>query len=255
MNMGTSLPGVTTRTKPKRLALDDVQLSSLVYGDPIVIESGTTDAGSSRSTLLRPGGVYMKKTGSTKFVAVTNVHEVDQGTPAAITSAEAVDAGWASKTLTLFRNGVKVAEVTVGGADDTAAEWVTALHADVAFRANATASDSSGSLVITDNLGGGDALRVEVDLDTAYDNAFDSSGGSSNDSSYEEAIGTVPDVRVILDEVDMLDGNATAIDGHSARNVWAGHFKTADLVSGGTLGTIPASAQGIFQARGSRFTA
>lgn len=245
---GSSLAGITTHKNPKRMALDDVQQGALVYGDPIVIASGVTDSGHTGQTnTLRPGTVVVKKTGSTQFVSATDYANHDVGSVAQVDSAEAPDADWASTTITLYRNGVQVASVTLGGADDTVAEVVTALNADQAFAANAKAVANT-ILEVYDLLGNGDALRLESTLATAYATA----GGAG---SYAEAIGSVPDVRVLLEEVTMVDANGTATTGFSAENARKGHFKIADLVSGGTAGTIPASARGVLTRRGSTFVA
>lgn len=250
----SQLPGIVTHRKPKKMALDSAQKSALVYGDPIVIETGQTDSGNSvRSTVLRPGNVVAKKSGSTKFVVADDYAHIDQGTAAAVVSAEAPDGDWASKVLKLFRNGVKVAEVTAAATDDTLAEWLTLLNGDQAFAANAEAADDgAGKLEITDQLGIG-AIRVEINLNTAYANAFDSDDDGTNDSSYAEDENDLVDVRVILEEVDMLDAGGNADDGFCSENAWAGIFRVSDLITGGSDGTIPASAKGVLRARGSQF--
>jgi len=245
----SSLPGIVTHRKPKRMALNDAQQSALIKGGPVVIESGQVDAGNTayRTTVLRPGNVITKKTGSTKFVVVDDYANVDQGTVAAVTSAIAPDVTWQSVVLTIFRNGVKVYTVTAGAADDTLAEFLTLLNTTTPMPELIAADDGGGKLKITDEIGNGDAIRVEASLATAYGTA----GGAG---SYAEDEGTVPDVRVILEEVDMLSAAGSAQDGFCSENAWSGSFRVGDLIRGksGAAG-IPASAKAILKARGSQF--
>lgn len=248
--LGSNVPGITTHKTPKKMGLDDVQVSALVYGDPIVIESGATDSGHTNQTnTLRPGQVLIKKTGSTKFIVASDYANADPGSVAVVDSAEAPDSDWASTTITLYRNGVLVATVTAAAGDDTLGEFLTLLNSDQSFAANAIAADDGGgNLRITDLQGGGDALRVESTLATAYGTA----GGAG---SYAEDEGELPDVRVTLEEVTMVDANGTAMDGFCSENARVGHFKVADLVTNGTKGSIPASAKGVLKKRGSKFVA
>lgn len=249
------VPGIVTHKMPKRMGLDEVQLSTLVKGTPFMVKSGTRDTGhTGATTVLRPGNIFAKAAGQAYFVLLIadNHALIDFGAPAAVVSAEAPDAGWGGKTLKLYRNGVLVATVVGAGGDDTLAEWITALHANRAFSANAVASDDgTGKLKITDALGRGDALRVALDLETGYANAFDSDADDADDSSYQEAVGTLLDVRMNLEEIPMLDASGADIEGACFDNLWAGTIKVAQLAAA----ALPAMAQGVFQQRGSQVRA
>lgn len=256
MRYGSQLPGITTFKSPKRMALDDVQLSATVFGDSIEILTGEADSGHTGQTnVLRPGNVVAKKSGSSKFILASNANwaDIDKGAVAAINSAEAPDGDWVSKVVKLYRNGVKVAEVTLAGDDDSTSEVRDALNADPEFAANALATgEDAAVLVITDLHGKGDALTVEINLDTAY--AVD-----IGTSSIAHAKGSLPDVRVLGEEVCMVDAAGNAIDGFSSFNFWSGHFKATDLIVGGTQATqasdIPAWARAVLEARGSKIVA
>lgn len=251
---GSNLPGLTAHHKPKRMALDDVQIGTMRSGSAIRIKSGTTDSGHTGMTnLLRPGGIFAKETGDTGYyVPVTDWVNAEKGTAAVLTSAEAPDADWASKVVKLFRNGLQVAEVTLAGTDDSTSEVVTALNANASFRNHALASGLDAAvLVITDVLGLG-ALSVEINLLSAYATA----NGAA--SSVAHGINLVPDVRVIAEEVAMLDAAGEAIAGFCSENFTAGFFRGKHLIVGGvqvttTLTLIPAWARAIFEARGSSF--
>lgn len=256
MRYGSQLPGIVTHKSPKRMALDDVQLSTLVLGGPILIETGTTDSGHSGQTnVLRPGGMYAKKTGSDLFTPVSNGNwaNIDKGSRATLTSAEAADTDWDGTVIKLYRNGVKVAEVTLSGTDDSTSEVVAALNGDQAFAANAVASGQDAEpLVITDLHAKGDALTVEQNLATAW-------GVNLTTLSIAHAKGTVPDVRVIGEEVCMVDASGAAIHGFCSWNFRAGYFKAKQLIVGGTQATavsdIPAWARACMEALGGQFAA
>ena len=250
---GSNLPGIVTTKKPKRMALDSVQIGQMRFGGPIKIKSGTTDSGHTGMTsVLRPGGMFVAEAGATGlFVPVGEWVSGERGTAAVLTSAETADTDWDGSVMKLFRNGVLVASVTLGGDDDTTAEVVTALNANVSFRNHALASGANGAvLVITDVIGIG-ALSIEINLLTAYATA----NGAA--SSVAHAVNVLPDVRVIAEEVAMRDAGGESIDGFCSENYEAGLFRASHLVIGGTqattLAAVPAWARGVMEARGSRF--
>jgi hypothetical protein len=254
-NYGSQLPGITRARRPKRMALADTQVGSFQKGDPITIKAGTTATGytgsdGQRTTILPPGTVLIKESGGTDFVNADDYANADPGSLAVVDSAEAPDADWVSGTFKIFRNGVLIYTQAAGAADDTLAEFLTLLNTTNPMP-NLVASDSGGGLLrITDQIGAGDAIRVEYTLATAYGTA----GGSG---SFAEDEGTVPDVRVLAEEVDMLDSAGAARTGSTAvsgDNYLFGHFRTADLYTDGTRGTIPASAKAILAERGSYFS-
>lgn len=263
MRHGSQLPGITTFRSPKRMALDEVQLSTMVLGDPIQIASGVVDAGHTGQTnVLRPGGMFAKKTGSSLYVPVSDAYWglIDKGGVGEITSEEAPDDDWEGKTLSLYRNGVLVAAVVLAGTDDTTSEVVTALNANASFRNHALASGGDGEpLVITDVLGFGGALSASIPLTTAFAAAYDQDGAGGNDASVAHAKSTQPDVRVIGEEVCMVDAAGNAIDGFSAWNFRVGYFQAKQLIIGGTqaaqLSDVPAWARAVMEALGSRFAA
>lgn len=250
---GSNLPGITTHKKPKRMALDSVQLGRMQFGAPIRIKAGTVDSGhTSMTSVLRPGGIFVAETGATGYyVPVDDWANADKGTLGAITSAEAADTDWDGTVIKLFRNGVQVASVTLAGTDDSTSEVVTALNANASFRNHAVASGSDGQpLVITDVLGYGGALSVEQNLDTAWSTDIGS-------SSIGHAKSTYPDVRIIGEEVAMRDANGESIAGLCTYNFEAGLFRASHLIVGGTqattLAAVPAWVRAIFEARGSTF--
>jgi|GEM_PF-3796544 len=250
---GSNLPGIVTAKKPKRMALDSVQIGQMRFGGPIKIKSGTTDSGHTGMTsVLRPGGMFVAEAGATGlFVPVSDWVGGERGTAAVLTSAEAPDTDWDVSVMKLFRNGVQVASVTLAATDDTTSEVVTALNANASFRNHALASGLDAAvLVITDVLGIG-ALSIEINLLSAYATA----NGAA--SSVAHAVNVLPDVRVIAEEVAMRDASGESIDGFCSENYEAGLFRASHLVIGGTqattLAAVPAWARGVMEARGSRF--
>lgn len=252
---GSNLPGITTHKKPKRMGLDSAQLGRMQFGAPIKIKAGTTDSGHTGMTsVLRPGGIFVKETGDTGFyvpAATADWASIDKGSLGAITSDEAADTDWDGTIIKLFRNGVQVASVTLAGTDDSTSEVVTALNANASFRNHAIASGTDGNpLVITDVLGYGGALSVEQNLASAWPVDLTT-------FSVGHAKSAQPDVRIIGEEVAMRDANGESIAGLCSYNFEAGLFRASHLIVGGTQATaladIPAWVRAIFEARGSTF--
>lgn len=207
----------------------------------IVIDKDQVDtANTGKTHEFRKGNVVILDASAGKYVKPTD-GDGDLGLPPVITSIEDPDADWASKVVTLKRNGATVAAVTLGGSDDSTSEVVTALNANAAFRAHAVASGADlANLVITGTRGGpGESLEVSINLDTAY--ASDD-GSSSSDA----AVGSDAQVRVTCEMANLKDSDGVAVDDEvlAARS---GHFRTTDLIG------LTAYTRGVLERAGSVF--
>lgn len=165
------------------------------------LDSGDTDSGATPTWRIRPGNVMVKVTSSGRYVEANDTAG-DAPTAPAVLAAEAGDDDWKGAVVTLWRNGVSVVAVTLGGSDNTTALVNTALNANAIFAANAIAS-ASGSptkTLITGLVGGADqTLKVTCDLASAF-------GANGTDD-----VGSDPDYVVTETEVDLQDRNGTAI--------------------------------------------
>lgn len=239
--MDDQLPNLVTVTRTEKCPLYNRQ--GLVEESAVLdstVGDGSTNANSNLSAPAWqvPAGLVVCQDGSGSKWVEANDKDRKGGAMASVTSAEDVDAGWASAVIKLYIDGQLVATVTAAGTDDTAAEFVTLLNADQSFAANAIASASGSALVITALRG--HSMRVHCSLDTAYDDAGASSG------SEESAAATVARYGVTLHPCVLQDLNGNAIDGPT-KIATAGVFKESELTS------LTGEAKGALIAQGAIF--
>jgi hypothetical protein len=131
--------------------------------------------------------------------------------------------------------------VASGGDEGSLAAWLTLLNADVAFRARMVAADDgSGKLRVTTLRKGNVRLRLSLNLDTGY--ATDDGSSSSN-----EAAGTEADVRVIMQDRDLVDLDGASFDSRPVATIKAGRFDESELSN------LSDEAKAILLGRGSTF--
>ena len=202
-----------------------------VQGNDVVLAGGqVTDYPSAGGKRARAGTVVVKETGDGLYYLADGADGISAGdlnTAAVVTSVEAPDADWKSKTITwtLFADDLEESgSVLLGAGDDTIAEVVTALNANAAFAARFVASDSGAGdlLVVTSLRKGKITIRLSADLDTVF--ASDDGATSSDEASGAEA-----DYRVITEDRDLIDINGDDADSRLVPSLLAGDFFTANL--------------------------
>ena len=115
---------------PTRKILRFVNPAHEKKGDAITLKSTVVDTGNglARTTLIRAGLLVVKKTSDSRYYRADDGSVgADRNAGAVVAAAEAADADWASKTVSLFINGRLIVTVTLGGSDDSNAEVATAL--------------------------------------------------------------------------------------------------------------------------------
>lgn len=226
-------------TKPGRVVR--LYQAPFVPGTDVLVKSTVTDSGNTamRTTILRPGTVLVKKTSDGLYYsAIFSDSNGDRCTAASISSATGITASWASTTQTFVVNGGASIAVTLGGADDTNDEVVTALNADATFQAAGLIADVNSSAVRVRTVQGG--AHMSFKWTSSYASTFGASVASA------EGYGTDADYRVVEDYVDMLDESGTA--GNSvAKTSMAGFYKESNLLN------LCAEARGVLTRRGSIF--
>lgn len=198
--------------------------------EAVTLNSATVDSGNTPTTQLRKGLVVGERSDGA-FIDAEDATVVGN-TAASITSAEAVDSDWVSKTLTasIPSEGLTVT-VTAGGSDDTAAKYVTLLMADTNFAANFLAVALGSSLVITARRKG---IRIEVssNLSTAF---------AANASS----TGTMTKYGILAASIPSMLGIADAATDHNASIITANA-----IVREANLLNLTAEARQYFAAKG-----
>lgn len=206
-------------------------------GGDVLLASGQTSSLTPTSR-IPPGTVVVKKTGDGKYYFADDATDGDRNTAASVSSVEAGDTGWVSAVITCVIDG-RTIEVTLGGADDTTAEIVTALNGNAIFAAHLVASGTNGNpLVITSLQKGAQvSLSVSSDIDASTDTGFGAAGVSDN--------GADADYRVTDRFGHLVDLDGTAVD-DLVGTLWAGHFKRT------LLSNLTAEAEAVLLRRGSR---
>lgn len=238
--MTTPIKLVSSTRPARRIFMDGGRKS---HGHEIAgtLKSTNVDGGFSPTTTLRPGNVLCKGADGLWY------DDLSGGVASAgayVLSAEAPDADWQNKILTFKLDGLTVGTVTLGAADDTIAEVVTAVNAVEEIRSIFTASDNGSDdlLRITCNLvGKAHHIEVTCDLSTAF--------GASG----QNARGTDADWAVLRDYVSMLDGNQVASDMQGVTLVRRGHFDESELIWAGAA-TLPQDFVRIMLQRGAEFS-
>ena len=196
-------------------------------GGAITVDSTVVDTGNglARTTLIRQGLLVVKVTSTGRYIRA-DTNGGDRSAPPAVTASETADADWASKTITLKRNGATVVVVTLGAGDDTDAEVRDALNANAIFAANAVASVASSRVVVTGLVGGaGESIEVVSNLATAFGTYGTSDAGEDADYRVLGDDGGLPG--------DMFDP-AGAVANQTFANWIAGDFDSSKLI--GTTG-------------------
>lgn len=185
----------------------------------VVLDSTNTDAGNTPATRFRPGNVVILRTSTGRYVEADDTN-ADAMLPATVSAAETADTDWQSATITLALNGGPGHTVTLGAADDTDAEVVTALNGDAGFAALYIADESGGVVRIrTRQAGEGLNLLVTSSLATAY-------GASGT-----EGLGSDPAVGVTEHVVDLVDENNVAINEMVTISRVNADYDTSQLIS------------------------
>jgi hypothetical protein len=227
------LPGIVSHTRAGRRVR--VTEFPRVAGPDAVVKSDQLDAGSTRTTLLRPAYCLVKVTATGKYVAADDATG-DRNTAAAIVSAEAVDGAWNGATLT-FRG--HFGTVTFLSASAATAALVTALNADAGFSRFLVASGADGFplAVATRDVG----AEAYVKATSTIDGVLAGFGPTGAGDAGEDA-----DYCVSEGYTDLLDGNAVARDG-AASVTRAAHYDAPQLLR------ATAEALAVLARRGSIF--
>lgn len=228
----------------KKHLIDD---QKKVQGNDIRLKGGVeTDFPADGDKVMPAGAVVVKKTADGLYYLANDAANGDRNTPAIVTSAEKPDADWKDKTITwtLFHpdGSVEEGSVLLDNDDDTIAEVIAALEANVEFDARFTATDSGAGdlLVITTRKKGRVGLKVSIDLDTAL--ATDDGATSSDEGEGAEA-----DYRVVNEQRSLVSIGGAARDSDPVPTLLAGHFDESEL-TGLTL-----EAKAVLMGRGALF--
>lgn len=240
-----SFPGYLSSTIPPRTFTRMPQ--PWVPGGPVTVDSA--EVSTLTPTWKIPAGTVVVLRTSTGRYVMAGHASGDRNTPAIVTASETADADWQSATITFEYTGKKglgatTITVTLGAADDTDAEVVTALNANKAFQAAGLYAYASGSLVnIRTPAGKGHYLKVTSSLSTAF-------GASGTAAS-----GANADYRVLASYVDLQDRMGSAVHGDGA-TVLAAAFKTGNLTwHASVTDAIKAEAYSALEEFGANFAA
>lgn len=227
----SQLPDLTTHAN-----LTDV--AYLVDGSRSIQAKGVTFSSGQTSAITpdhrHPPGTVLGLRTSTSEYELADSGNVRVNAPAKAAALETADGDWASSVITVTINGVVAAAVTMGAADDTDAEVVTALNADSDFGGVALASVVASVVQIQLHALGA-LLLVSSDLATAY--------GASG----VEGVDVMGIYRVTTAFVDLKDIDGTATDA-LAPVLEAGHFDASELSS------LTNDARVALLAQGSKFS-
>lgn len=222
--MAAPLPGFVTSSRAgRRVRVTD---HPKVLGPDVVVKSDQTDAGSTRTSLLRPAYCLVKVTSTGKYVAADD-STGDRNAAASVTALITNPGGGAwDGTLTIKGPFAPTTGVAVTlSADNTDAAVVTKINA--AFAAldpelgSVIASVVSNRVVVTTR-GRGAGQWLNVSHGTVATGWGTAAVGTTG-------VGTDADYVVSEDYVDLLDGNAAAVDGF-ASTTRAGHYDAANLL-------------------------
>ena len=216
-------------------------------GSDVVVAGGqTTNYPATGNKRIRAGAAVVKESGDGLYYLASGADGASAGdinTVALVSSAEAPDGDWASKVVTwsvFYPDGSVVSDtVTLGAGDDTVAELVTALHANVNFR-NHLLATANTILEIRSLVKDAVRVRISVNLTTAY-------GTVSGSSSYTDGTGTQADYRVITQDRDLIDVNGTSAPSHPVSTLMAGRFDESEMSH------LSNEARAVLQGRGSTF--
>ena len=226
----SQLPDLTTHA-----SLEDVAYlvdgSRSIQAKDVVFSSGQTSA--LTPDHRHPPGTVLGYRTSTGEYELADSGNVRVNAPAFVDALETADGDWASAVITTTVNGIAHA-VTLGAADDTDAEVVTALNADAGFASVAFASVVA-SVVRVQCHSLDDLLTVVSDLATTHGAAA------------IEALAVYGIYRVTTSFCDLKDINGTATDA-LAPVLEAGHFDASELSS------LTNDARVALLAQGSKFS-
>jgi hypothetical protein len=228
-----SFTGLASVRMPDRRVLLTPNLSE-GWHRTVISEATNVDAGSSPTTLLRPGNVLLRDAATGKHF--DDADSGDASAPASVTALQTADANWASKSVEVYKNGALVTTVALGGADDTDAEVVAALNGNAPFRANFLASVDAARVKVQ-ALEAGSHVAIKVVM-PALAAAFSASG--------TEGRGTDGDYAVTVEYANQLTPLGTAAD-VKVHAVGRGHFDESNLIG------LTADAKSVLLRRGSRF--
>lgn len=240
--MSTQLAGTF---RQKRVLVDS---QKTVQGNDVRLKGGvTTDFPATGDKVMPAAAVVVKKTADGLYYLANDAANGDRNTAAVVTSLEKPDNDWKDKvltwTLSLPSGAVEEGTVTASGGDENSiAAWVTLLMLDAAFASRFVASDSGAGdlLVITTLAKGRVALKISMDLDTAY--ATDDGASSSDTDEGVEA-----DYRVTNEQRSLVSVGGASRDSDPVPTYLAGHFDESELTG------LTAEAKAVLMGRGSLF--
>lgn len=213
------LPGIVSHTRAgRRVRMTE---HPKVVGPDVAVKSNQTDAGNTRTSLLRPAYMLVKVAATGLYVAADD-STGDRCAAASVASlvTNPGAGGW-DGTLTISGHWGSLS-VTLSG-DNTDAAVAAAIIAAAAAvnpeQGPITAADTTGEVTVTNReKGAGTWLKV---VHTTVTTAFGASGTAG--------VGTDADYVVSEDYCDLLDGNAVAITG-CVRTTRAAHYDAANLL-------------------------
>lgn len=180
----------------------------------------TAEGAGSPSHRLAAGNVLATKSDG-KYIEADRYSELTAVVAPTFVSAEVPDSDWAGKVVKLYSDGAEVASVTLGGADDTLAEVVSALNGDASFAKHATASADTNLRITSDFAGRGHSIGASINLTTGF-------ATISGSSSYQSDAGSFPTYAITTEPLDLKDINGVAKDNGCSAAI-SGRFNTADL--------------------------
>lgn len=236
------LPGVVSIEKDPPLICKSEHNKHLAKS--IVIDSAVRDSRSTPTTRIQPGMALGLVTSTGRYIEA-NGSGADKMVAATTTSLIAISA-WntGSKTFKWKYKGGTENTVT-GGTADTAAQMITDLNADAAFKNDliAAAGVAANTVKIT-------ARRAGVDewFEITAGTVNDVGGTGATFVSNTQYAGTDPDIVVLADDqfVDLIDTNGTAVHA-SARGLPSGDFESSHIVK------MDAHAKAVLKKNGSFF--
>lgn len=213
----SGVPSLTTITQTPKPILAGADPEQLVE---VTIDSSASGGGSP-SHRVEAGNVLAKKSGSTKYIEASRYGDIQAVAAPTLVSAEVPDADWAGKVVKIYSDGLEVASVTLGGADDTLPEVVAAINGDALAAAHVVASSDTNLRITSKFAGRGHSIAASINLTTGFATV-------SGASSYQSASTTLTEYVITAFDVDTQDLDGAAQDG-AVLAAMAGRFNTADL--------------------------
>lgn len=226
----------------RRIFMDGGDLSRGAEIAVTVLSTTVDSGGDPRTTILRPGNVLCKISGTGKYTEA-NDSQVTETVHASVTgtvSDASSNAGFGKTFKWKYKDGPEQT-ITMGSttaSHDTNAEIVALLNADPDFSADLIAEESGNFVKISARRAG----SMEYFKVTA--GTLNAVLGFVDDTEHK---GTDGDYIVLRDYLDMFDAGGVASDQHGVTVVRKGHFDESELIN------LTADARRILTQRGSLF--